>query len=348
MLVKKITFRKLYKFIKNKIKNLHPLNQQLDYNFNWKLKNRFSRLLFKDQIFQVIDIGAAGLSIGEINNFSKSIDYICFDSNDEEIKKIKKSYKFKNFYNFRAYPYFIGKDNNIEIFNIYSSSGYSSKFKIDDYYKKTFLKDIKLEKSFEIKSISLDSFIISEKLNPDLIKIDTQGSELEILQNAEFSLNKCLMIETEVEIIPIYKNQPLFHDVTAFLYSKGFHLVYLNRVFMQKRFAKKPCRGQITFCDASYVLNIENVLNLSIDKQIKYILFLINYGLIDSAIELLDKNEEIENYNPYLKKFLLPFKKNSKFLFLYSGLINWIFIFFMSLFKTNGLLTDSDRSWNIR
>ena len=71
MLVKKITFRKLYKLIKNKIKNLHPLNQQLDYNFNWKLKNRFSRLLFKDQIFQVINIGAASLSIGKINNFSK-------------------------------------------------------------------------------------------------------------------------------------------------------------------------------------------------------------------------------------------------------------------------------------
>ena len=97
MQVKKITFRKLYNFIKHKIKSLHPLSQQLDYNFNWKLKNRISRLLFKDQILQVIDIGAAGLSLGEINNFSRNIDYICFDSNDDEIQKIKKAIRLKNF-----------------------------------------------------------------------------------------------------------------------------------------------------------------------------------------------------------------------------------------------------------
>ena len=42
------------------------------------------------EILQVIDVGGAGISLNEISNFSKFIDYFCFDANAEEINKLKK------------------------------------------------------------------------------------------------------------------------------------------------------------------------------------------------------------------------------------------------------------------
>tara|TARA_Y100001978_G_scaffold189447_1_gene191739 strand:+ start:383 stop:814 length:432 start_codon:yes stop_codon:yes gene_type:complete len=142
MQIKKITFRKLYKFIKHKIKSLHPLTQQLDYNFNWKLKKKISRLLFKDQILQVIDIGAAGLSLGEINNFSRNIDYICFDSNDDEIQKIKKAIRLKNFIILELTLILLAKITKLKFLIFIVQEVIAQNLKLMSITKKLFLKTL--------------------------------------------------------------------------------------------------------------------------------------------------------------------------------------------------------------
>ena len=47
----------------------------------------------------------------------------------------------------------------------------------------------------------------------DFIKIDVQGSELVIFKNGIETLKNVSVIQTEVEFIPIYKNQSLFGDI---------------------------------------------------------------------------------------------------------------------------------------
>ena len=111
--LKKITFRKIFHFLNEKIKQINPLFKVLDYNTNWKINPSKSKLLMGSEILQVIDIGGAGLSLNEINNFSESIDYFCFDANEEEINKLKFKNELKNFNNFNAFPYFIGKDPSL-------------------------------------------------------------------------------------------------------------------------------------------------------------------------------------------------------------------------------------------
>jgi hypothetical protein len=56
----------------------------------------------------------------------------------------------------------------------------------------------------------------------DLLKIDTQGSEAEILAHATEMLKSCLIIQTEVEFVQLYENQPLFADVDQLLRGRGF------------------------------------------------------------------------------------------------------------------------------
>src|SRR5262249_54442823 len=58
---------------------------------------------------------------------------------------------------------------------------------------------------------------------PDFLKLDTQGSELDILRGGRNVLDTSVIgIETEVEFLPLYKNQPLFPEVFEFLRSQGF------------------------------------------------------------------------------------------------------------------------------
>ena len=58
----------------------------------------------------------------------------------------------------------------------------------------------------------------------DFIKLDTQGSELDILTGADSLLDRCIGIEAELMFSPLYEGQPLFSDVDQFLRSRGFTL----------------------------------------------------------------------------------------------------------------------------
>lgn len=69
---------------------------------------------------------------------------------------------------------------------------------------------------------TLDSFREYFPQGADLLKIDTQGTELEVLKGAEETLKSVLMVEVETEFNPFYEGQALFGDVDAFLRSRGF------------------------------------------------------------------------------------------------------------------------------
>ena len=64
----------------------------------------------------------------------------------------------------------------------------------------------------------------------DVIKLDTQGSELGILDGAGELLSTVRFLQVEVEFNPIYAGQPLFGDVDRFLRSRGFVLWRLGEL----------------------------------------------------------------------------------------------------------------------
>jgi FkbM family methyltransferase len=56
----------------------------------------------------------------------------------------------------------------------------------------------------------------------DLLKLDVQGAELDVLRGGEELLRSVTLIFTEVEFVSLYKGQPLFAEVDAYLRSQGF------------------------------------------------------------------------------------------------------------------------------
>ena len=76
-----------------------------------------------------------------------------------------------------------------------------------------------------------------------VLKLDTQGSELGVLEGAERELANVRVLEIEVELNPIYAGQPLFGDVDRFLHDRGFVLWRLE-IYALRTLRTCPLRPQ--------------------------------------------------------------------------------------------------------
>ena len=177
-------------------------------------------------IFNLLEIGAA--KTGKTKEpFYKILDYfphskiigfeidkrVCDKMNSEASEGIK------------YYPYALGKANEKKkLYNTQApmcTSLYKPNEKLISLYNN--LDFAYLKNETEIETITLDNFISKNSIdNLDFIKIDTQGSELDIFNGGKNSLKNVVKIICEVEFVPIYEDQPLFGDVNKFLNENGF------------------------------------------------------------------------------------------------------------------------------
>ena len=273
------------------------------------------------------------------------INYIGFDADDEEVKRLN-SLPSKYFAS-QYISSFVSNKKEIVKFKLRYDAGRSSIYDLSEFHTRWFGKS-PVEKELLLQADSLDN-LLSQDI--DFIKLDAEGSEYEILSGAERCLSTALMVEVEVEFFPLYEGQKLAHDVISKMYNLGYDLLYLNR-FFQSSVAFKgigKSRGQMTFGDALFGLSRDKVLEYSLEKQKKYCVLLINYGHIDFAFDIYNANPDLQQYCGTLGRFFDHVNKNSsKVSRVIKFFIDKIVFILLHIRKTNGLYFDSDRSWPIR
>ncbi len=120
--------------------------------------------------------------------------------------------------------------------------------------KYAWFSDIVLDKVIEVETTTLDAWAEQTGLAIDFLKLDTQGSELDVLRGAVRALEHVTMIETEVEFNEIYAGQPLFADVDSYLRSRGFTLWNLDQFCHYHVNGHRETHiGQLYWCQAYYV-----------------------------------------------------------------------------------------------
>jgi len=93
------------------------------------------------------------------------------------------------------------------------------------------LTDGHLEATTIIDVTTLDEWCAADGLAlVDALKIDTQGSELDVLRGAEATLETVRLIEVEVEFNELYEGIPLFAEVDNYLRAQGFVLWRLGNL----------------------------------------------------------------------------------------------------------------------
>ena len=169
-----------------------------------------------------LDVGAEG-GFNSDNFFPKKYNKYFNTILVDPFKNFSKEYKSKYIINKGFWSSKTKKKLHILNKRPQSSSMYEPEFRsLPIYGFKE--KDFELFKVSETIMVECDT--LSENLKElsiehlDYLKIDTQGSELEILKG--IGDYRPLIIKCEVQIFPMYKNQPSWTEITDHLYKLGY------------------------------------------------------------------------------------------------------------------------------
>jgi FkbM family methyltransferase len=131
----------------------------------------------------------------------------------------------------------------------------------------------------------------------DAIKLDTQGNELMVLEGARETLTRGVFgIEVEVELNPMYEEQPLLADVDRFLRPFGYELFAFEPRGWKYRAGEDLAlaRGQIVWADATYVLGPDRALPFrNVEALARAVVVCLVCGLGDYALALLESAGDV-------------------------------------------------------
>ncbi|HVC76695.1 MAG TPA: FkbM family methyltransferase [Candidatus Micrarchaeaceae archaeon] len=319
------------------------VNARLPYNWNWQRRwEKLDDFLSTDRIV-LVDVGARGVAPPELESLRSYVRRIGFEPDLEECQRLS------NTGNGEFFPMIVGGLGGAQRLNLYSDRDYSSVYELADRYTRLWLHGIEKDSSVEAEVVTLDSFVADHPdLCPDFLKLDVQGAELAILQGGEQTLQRTGLVEVEVEFAEMYRGQPLFHDIAAFMSNRGFELLYLNRGFATRREVYDgPSRGQLITGDALFGKTESECRNMTVTQRAKYVILLVQLGHLDIAYQLVAEDPTIEGVIPQIRSV---FKANRGNRWKRGALMQFdkILAVLLHYRRYNQLGTDSDRSWPIR
>ena len=153
----------------------------------------------------------------------------------------------------------------------------------------------------------LDSLAAADGFRPDVLKVDTQGSELMVLKGAEQSLQTVVLAEIEVSFFQRYIGQPVMADIQSWMAGQGFELIELYRLKRYRAANSLGLRhplpggdqssGRIAYGDAIFLRSEASIMELAASdggtSLLRAALALLTYGKSDHAAALLDRGSEL-------------------------------------------------------
>jgi FkbM family methyltransferase len=210
----------------------------------------------------VVDVGARD-GINELwDNLSPDSVIIAFEPDTEEYNKLQKRYLKRSaaLPAVRMQPEALWHEIGQATLYQTRKADCSSLFRPNRGLLDRFANDKRFDvvKEHGISLARLDQVLERNGLEAiQFLKIDTQGTELNILKGAGAYLQQCLGVQCEVEFQPLYDTQPLFGDVDAFLRYAGFTLFDLQlQRWTRKNFSRTdPYAGgkQVIWADVLYL-----------------------------------------------------------------------------------------------
>ena len=198
----------------------------------------------------------------------------------------------------------VGRSNEEVMFNCNRDPYTSSFLRLNPKYANFYMNDkskfdyLLGESAFSIKqetmvTQSLDDLAMSLDLPQcDFLSLDTQGSELDILQSSVGTLRNCVGLQLEVAFAEIYKSQPLFSDVDKFLRSKGFSFIRFKEFQEYAPLVNGvEIRGEKMhfFADAIYFRSPENIRK---DQYYPLLFTALCFGQTEFALSIVARDSD--------------------------------------------------------
>jgi FkbM family methyltransferase len=175
-----------------------------------------------------MDVGAAGGVADHWRDVLPLLEIDCFEPNEAECRRLQ----HLSPPNVHWFPVALAGASGSRRFHVLNRATGSSLYPpnkpvILEYSGESYAG---VRRVIDVQCSSLADFLEEhDRPVPALVKLDTQGTELEILSSlASSQLEQVLCIEVEVEFVEMYVGQPTFGDVHAFMQEHGFRLLDLR------------------------------------------------------------------------------------------------------------------------
>lgn len=137
---------------------------------------------------------------------------------------------------------------------------------------------------------------------PVFVKLDTQGTELSILQGAQalFDARRIVGIEMESTMLaePIMKGSGKFWQACEYMEQQGLELLHVKPIHAPRRSGKS--RPQLhTFlneCDAVFALRSDVVAALAVEYRVSLLTFYLTNLFFEEALLLLERDAEVIDF----------------------------------------------------
>jgi len=243
--------------------------------------------------FSLIDVGSSGGLHHRWQRFAPHIRNFGFEPNEEEFGKLSPS---DDCVWINAGLAGVSGKREIHLTRTYQNS---SLLKPNQALLETLEwgNDHDIVSSPAVDCLTLDDALAGHGVVADYLKIDTQGSELEILQGGLKSLATSVCVELEVEFVELYSGQPLFADVDTFMRQNGFFLCDLSNTLHVKQRGRTQLggpKGRLISADALYFREHDIMAGHDSSPEMSsrgitaQVIAYIAYGLIDLAVALAE------------------------------------------------------------
>jgi len=183
---------------------------------------KLEELLGSVDKMNVMDIGAS--CIAETPVYKKLLEgglahLNAFEGDPRHIQKIKDTYQN----HVTVFNDFVADGTQKTLYLAHEASGMTSLLKPNMAALKFFNGFEQFGKILRTETVQtkrLDD--VADLPDIDLLKMDIQGSELSVLENAPNTLRNCLAIQLEISYICLYENQPTFGEIDIWMRRNGF------------------------------------------------------------------------------------------------------------------------------
>jgi FkbM family methyltransferase len=277
--------------------------------------------LYADPI-HAMDIGAAGGVAAHWRDYLPVMEVDCFEPDAAECASLQRA----SAPNVHWFPVAVAGSSGRRPFYVLNRATGSSLYPPNDpvileYSGRSYAG---VRKVIDVDCVALNDFLVEyRRPAPMLMKLDTQGTELEILSSLTTEqMSTLLCVELEVEFLELYQDQPTFADVHAFMVGRGFRLLDLRTHRSYRNAQDQPfhyLRKYLNTAAGSAALSAElvagdalyfraGVLERASDTAahlIPALCILRLYGYYDLAFWLIDKARNDKSISPSEAKDLV-------------------------------------------
>ena len=267
--------------------------------------SRLIAALGDDFVLTVVDVGSAGGLHKRWRPFQPVLSAVLFEPREGGLVSGSLGRGQS-----RTYPVALGdKAGEVDLY-ITQLANMSSFLKPDAevfgrYRKKG--ADAKVVATEKVPVDRFDTLAKADGIRPDVLKVDTQGSEMLVLKGAEQSLASALVAEIEVSFFRRYAGQPVFAEIETWMNERGFELIELHKLKRYRAANSLGLRqpvlggaqrsGRVAYGDAIFMRSPDAILAAARKdggaSVMKAMVALLAYGKADHAAALLDAGKDM-------------------------------------------------------